>query len=166
MEASARETGLRARTAADDLETKGLARLRKGGDLSSDASSDLEAESDGSGEFDEAMLEGLDLNEGQGDRRDVGVLGEGTEERTLLDSQFEAVRDFLAGKNAIAVLDSASPEKSSNTLIASRYLQCDPEAFYTRDVLPPPCVWFAFFRFYTFIPRRTYSSNRCAGLSL
>ncbi|CAM9184724.1 unnamed protein product [Ascophyllum nodosum] len=90
MEASARETGLRARTAADDLETKGLARLRKGGDLSSDASSDLEAESDGSGEFDEAMLEGLDLNEGQGDRRDVGVLGEGTEERTLLDSQFEA----------------------------------------------------------------------------
>ena len=80
MEASALETGLRRRTADDELETKGLTRIRQDGD------SDSDGDSDDSGEFDEALLEGLDIGGGKG-----GVGGEGTEERAALDSQFEAV---------------------------------------------------------------------------
>lgn len=99
MEASARETGLRERTAEDDLETKGLSRLRRdGGGSSDDPGSGPDAESDDSGEFDEAMLEGLDINEGQGDRKRAGVLGEGVDGREALDSQFEAVREFCTGE--------------------------------------------------------------------
>lgn len=85
MEASERETGLlRPRTKEDDLETKGLSRLRRAGDDGDDSDSD--ADSDDSGEFDEALLEGLDIGGEKG-----GVGGEGTEERAALDAQFEAV---------------------------------------------------------------------------
>lgn len=85
MEASQRETGLmRQRTADDDLKTQGLSRLRRAGDDGGDSDSD--ADSDDSGEFDEALLEGLDIG-----GEEEGVGGEGTEERTALDAQFEAV---------------------------------------------------------------------------
>lgn len=91
MEASERETGLlRQRTTADDLETKGLTRLRRAGD---DGGSDSDADSDKSGEFDEALLEGLDIG---GEKGVVG--GEGTEDRAALDSQFEAVSLIVSGR--------------------------------------------------------------------
>lgn len=89
MEASARETGLRQRTADDNLQTKGLARLRR--DSDSDSESDSNGSGDGfdgsddsgdSGEIDEALLEGLDIGGG----------GDEAEERAVLDSQFETVR--------------------------------------------------------------------------
>lgn len=111
MEASARETGLRERTAGDNLRTKGLTRIRRAGDYSSDDSdSELESDennSDGSGEFDETLLEGLDLGGGVGggssDGRNRGVLvegggdecGEGAEDRAVLDAQFEEVSVLL-----------------------------------------------------------------------
>lgn len=98
MEASARKTGLRERTAEDNLDTKGLSRLRRGGGGSlDDPDSGPNAESDDSGEFDEALLEGLDINISQGDRKRAGVFGERMEEREALDSQFEAVREIFAG---------------------------------------------------------------------
>lgn len=92
MEASARETGLRQRTKDDDLQTKGLSRLRREGDEDSDSDSDggrsIADSNASSGEFDEALLEGLDLNGGAG-------VGAGVaEDRTMLDSQFEAVSVF------------------------------------------------------------------------
>ncbi|CAM9550127.1 unnamed protein product, partial [Hapterophycus canaliculatus] len=66
MEASARETGLRQRTVDDNLQTKGLARLRRDSDSDSDSDSDGSGDdfdgSDDSGEIDEALLEGLDIS--------------------------------------------------------------------------------------------------------
>lgn len=85
MEASAKETGLRQRTADDDLQTKGLARLHRDSDSDDD---DDEHGSDDSGEIDEALLEGLNIDGGD-------APGEGTEEREVLDSQFEAVSILL-----------------------------------------------------------------------
>lgn len=95
MEASAKETGLRQRTADDDLQTKGLSRLRRDSDGESDDDDDDGdyeggGGSDDSGEIDDALLEGLDIN-GVGGEGGEGVLGEGSEERAVLDSQFEAV---------------------------------------------------------------------------
>lgn len=87
MEASAKETGLRQRTADDDLETKGLARLRRDSDSDSDSDDD-DTGSDDSGEIDDTLLEGLDLNGG-------GAPGEGVENRAVLDSQFEAVSHLV-----------------------------------------------------------------------
>lgn len=91
MEASAKETGLRQRTADDNLQTKGLSRLRRDSDGESDDDSEGGGGgigSDDSGEIDDALLEGLDINGGE---EEGGELGEGTEERAALDSQFEAV---------------------------------------------------------------------------
>lgn len=98
MEASARETGLRQRTADDDLQTKGLARVRRTGDEDSDsddadAGSVGESEDASSGEFDEDLLEGLDINAGERGTGYEGVLREGTGERAALDTQFEAVSE-------------------------------------------------------------------------
>lgn len=90
MEASAKETGLRQRTADDDLQTRGLSRLRRDSDDDDDSDDDSVGDgggSDESGEIDDALLEGLDLNGGGGG----SVLEDGTEERAVLDSQFEAV---------------------------------------------------------------------------
>lgn len=111
MEASARETGrLRRRTADDNLQTKGLARLRRvedGDSSSSESDPDLDMGdndrdgSDDSGEFDESLLEGLDLDGVRGGvrgRTGTGVAapgeqgGKDEEERAVLDAQFEAVR--------------------------------------------------------------------------
>lgn len=97
MEASARETGLRQRTADDDLQTKGLARLKRPEDESdsdsdsrSDAGSDVGSDAS-SGEFDEALLEGLDIDpEAMNGRQEVGR-ADGGEDRAVLDRQFEAV---------------------------------------------------------------------------
>eukprot|EP00752_Nemacystus_decipiens_P007303 g6534.t1 len=93
MEASAKETGLRQRTADDDLQMKGLLRLRRDSDSESDDDSDGGGGggggSDDSGEIDDALLEGLDINGGE-EGEGGGVLGEGSEERAVLDSQFEA----------------------------------------------------------------------------
>lgn len=97
MEASARETGLRQRTKDDNLQTKGLARLRREGDDDSDSNSDAGGERSiadsnaSSGEFDESLLEGLDLSGG-------ARVGEGpgaAEDRAVLDSQFESVSAFV-----------------------------------------------------------------------
>lgn len=94
MEASAREMGLRQRNADDDLETKGLARLRRDSD-DSDGDDDDGVGSDDSGEIDDALLEGLNIHDGGveegGGVAGGGAFGEGTEERAVLDSQFEAV---------------------------------------------------------------------------
>ena len=94
MEASARETGLRKRNADDDLQTKGLARLRRDSDDDDDDDDDdgVAVGSDDSGEIDDALLEGLNIDEEGGGG---GVLGEGTEDRAALDSQFEAVSRCL-----------------------------------------------------------------------
>eukprot|EP00903_Cladosiphon_okamuranus_P008978 g8589.t1 len=91
MEASAKETGLRQRTADDDLQTKGLSRLRRDSDADSESDSEGggDSGSDDSAEVDDALLEGLDINGGE-EGGGVGVLGEGSEERAALDSQFEA----------------------------------------------------------------------------
>ncbi|CAN0260191.1 unnamed protein product, partial [Ectocarpus sp. 13 AM-2016] len=96
MEASAKETGLRQRTRDDDLQIKGLVRLRRDSDSESDDSEDdvatLDggARSDDSGEIDDALLEGLDISEAAA-AGGGGVPGEGAEEdRAVLDSQFEA----------------------------------------------------------------------------
>ncbi|CAM9558541.1 unnamed protein product [Ectocarpus fasciculatus] len=83
MEASAKETGLRQRTRDDDLETKGLARLRRDSDSESDDSEGADG-SDDSGEIDDALLEGLDIS-GAG-----GEAGEEEEDRAAIDAQFEA----------------------------------------------------------------------------
>ncbi|CBN77126.1 conserved unknown protein [Ectocarpus siliculosus] len=95
MEASAKETGLRQRSRDDDLQTKGLVRLRRDSDSESDDSEDDVATLDGgagsddSGEIDDALLEGLDISGAAA--AGGGVPGEGTEEdRAVLDSQFEA----------------------------------------------------------------------------
>lgn len=95
MEASARETGVRQRTEEDNLQTKGLARLKRQEDSDSDSDSDANSvtESDASGEFDEALLlAGLNIREEGGGGG--GVLDDETNERAALDAQFEAVSCF------------------------------------------------------------------------
>ena len=105
MEASERETGLlRQRTADDDLKKQGLSRLRRAGDDGGDSDSD--ADSDDSGEFDEALLEGLDVGGGEG-----GVGGEGTEERSALDAQFEAVSLIVSVLYRVCLCQGVAGEK-------------------------------------------------------
>lgn len=121
MEASAKETGLRQRTKDDDLQTKGLVRLRRDSDSESDDSEDDVATLDGggagsddSGEIDDALLEGLDIS---GVGAGVCVPGEGTEEdRAVLDSQFEAVSAPLSG----------TPCKTLSSLSARHVLALEP----------------------------------------
>lgn len=107
MEASAKETGLRQRTADDNLQIKGLSRLRRDSDGESDNSDsegDGGGESDDSGEIDDALLEGLDVNGGE---EAGGVLGEGSEERAVLDSQFETVSCFAVVVGSVVVVVSS-----------------------------------------------------------
>lgn len=89
MEASARETGLRERTAEDNLSMKGLTRVRHAGDEASEGEEEDDDEdkgSDASGNFDEALLEGLDLDGGDAARVHVEDA-----ERAALEAEFEAV---------------------------------------------------------------------------
>lgn len=90
MEASARETGLRERTSEDNLDMKGLKRVRHAGDESSDGEESEEDDedkgSDASGNFGEALLEGLDLDGGSAARVHVEDA-----ERAALEAEFEAV---------------------------------------------------------------------------
>ncbi|CAM9700070.1 unnamed protein product [Discosporangium mesarthrocarpum] len=113
MAASARETGLlRQRTAEDNLPSSGLTVLRRchgaggegrgGGEGGSDSDSDGDgSDKEGSsGEFDEALLEGLTLGQGNTGEGGGGVGAEAGGEteteasRAVLEAQFEAT---LAG---------------------------------------------------------------------
>ncbi|CAM9712398.1 unnamed protein product [Choristocarpus tenellus] len=100
MAASAQETGLRQRTQEDDLPMSGLERVQhdslRGRDNDSSTGSS-------SGEFNEALLEGLSLEPGggvvvehtEGEEARGGVGDEeGVADRMMLDAQFEAT---LAG---------------------------------------------------------------------
>lgn len=97
MEASEREVGLgfRQRTEEDNLPKTGLVRLRRNSD-SDDSDSDSEpgghrgvfGGSDDSGEIDEALLEGLNIDGGGAGKGRVEATAE---ERAVLDHQFESV---------------------------------------------------------------------------
>lgn len=93
MEASARETGVRQRTAEDNLQIKGLQRVRRAGE--EDSSDDVSG-----GSFDEALLEGLDLNAGGVDTECDGGGGaeshSGEGSRAVLEAQFQAVSTVIS----------------------------------------------------------------------
>ncbi|CAB1102572.1 unnamed protein product [Ectocarpus sp. CCAP 1310/34] len=157
MEASAKETGVRPRTMDDDLQTKGLVRLRRDSDLESDDSEDDAATLDGgggsddSGEIDDALLEGLDIS-GAAAAAGGGVPGEGTEEdRAVLDSQFEAGRwdleqhdyantcmdDFLAANEDARWTDGVQRLPPDQRSIAAATLAIEGSAAANPAAAPP-----------------------------
>lgn len=94
MEASAKETGLRARTAEDNLDTKGLVRVKRLEDEDDEESEgDEDGGSDASGQLDESLLEGLNLGDPEATGGGAGEEGDDSrgQERAVVDAQFEGV---------------------------------------------------------------------------